>query len=130
MGNSWTAALEGPGEADATFVYEGQTLTLWADTDGKWTGSAKSRIDVSYNVSFVGDDGQEKNVSCTVPQQGGTTVCGSSTHILGANNANCEIKLDCGVPSLPNGAVKMHVVGRTGTNVVSVRKMSLNVRVD
>ena len=47
----------------------------------------------------------------------------NSTH-----SGDCELKLPCAVPAIPEGEASVHVVGTTGKDVIEVRKMSINVR--
>jgi hypothetical protein len=122
-----TAELLGPGTTEASFEASGKQLTLWADTDGKWRGGENSKMDVSYEIDVVRGGANLAHLSCSTASSG-TQVCGTSTTINSAHDADCEIALACKLPDLAAGTFQLKVTGRTGPNVTLVRKMSLNVR--
>lgn len=46
-----TAELKGPGTATAHFPSTPKPLTIWADTDVKWTGGEHSKPDISFRAT-------------------------------------------------------------------------------
>lgn len=122
-----TASLRNAGAVDIKFRPPGKKLVLWADTDMKWKGPKTSKPDVSYEIEIMQGGKVVNKVSCSTNERAGTSICGSHSNIMGTHDADCEIELACSFPAL-SGEVELHVVGKTGPNVISSQKMSLNIR--
>lgn len=124
-----SAALAGPGTAEARFVAGAKPLSLWADTDGEWKGGKSAKLDVTYDVVFQRGDDVLARLSCSTADVR-STICGTHKHVGGVHDADCELKLACAVPSLPAGDVRMQVTASTGPNVTLARKLTLHLRED
>jgi hypothetical protein len=123
-----SAELSGPGTTVARFAATGKPVQLWADTDMKWTGSKDSKPEVFYEIDVRQEGKTVGHVSCSTTDRAGTTVCGTHSNIMGKHDADCEIALACQLPPFGAGVIELQVTGRTGGNVLSVKKMSLNIR--
>lgn len=125
-----TAELKGPGTATTHFASTPKPVTVWADTDAKWTGGEHSKPEISYEVDVRQNGKDVGNVSCSTTNSGGKTVCGTDSNIMGTHDADCEYLLACTLPALQPGDVEVKVTGATGANVKSTKKMSLNFRAE
>jgi len=125
-----TAQLAGPGTAATHFASTVKPMTIWADTDVKWTGGEHSRPDLTYEIDVTQGGKGVGHVSCSVANHGGRQVCGTDSTFGNTRDADCEILLGCTLPSLPLGDIEVKVVGATGPNVKSTKKMSLNFRAE
>ncbi len=125
-----TAELHGPGKASVRFVPNGAKVVLWADTDAKWKGAKSSKPDITYEIDVRQAGKVVGHTACSTAAHGGTSICGSTTNLFGTLDADCEIALACMLPTVGPGEVELQVTGATGNNVVSVKKMSLNLRED
>ena len=124
-----SAELTGPGIAEAQFIATGGKATLWADLDGAWSGTKNSQMEVRYEVELVQNGATIGSLVCdTKANRGSSSVCGTHSDIHGEHEGDCEISLDCPLPQLPAGATVMRVKATTGSNVKSVKRMSLNLR--
>ncbi len=124
-----SAALTGPGTAEASFVASGKPLRLWADTDGEWKGGKSAKLNVTYDVVVLRSGQELTRITCTT-EDVRSTVCGVHKHVDGVHDADCELQLGCALPSLTPGDVQLRVTATTGPNVTLARKLSLNVRED
>ena len=120
-----TAALSGPGTATTHVQALGKT-EVWADTDIKWAGGSSSKPELDYDLELSQGGKSIGRIKCST-ERGGTSVCGSTTNIMGEHSGDCEYLLPCEFPSV-SGDIEVKVTGRTGGNVKSVKKMSLNFR--
>ena len=120
-----TAELHGAGTAEAHFTSTGAPLVLWADTDGKWSGGkvfpAHYEIDVLSGTSTLG------HVACDTKDEN-VSVCGTKIELNATISADCELKLECQLPTIPSGDATLRVTGTPGKNVIETRRMSINVR--
>lgn len=125
-----TAELKGPGTATTRFAWAGKPMEIWADTDAIWDGPKSSKPEINYEVDVRQNGKDVGHVSCSTGSRGGTSICGSTTNIMGKHDGDCEYLLTCKLPALQVGDVEVKVVGTTGSNVRSTKKMSLNFRND
>lgn len=122
-----TASLPGAGKTTTTFVPSSKGVVVWADTDAKWFGPDRSNPDFTYDIEAARDG---KSIAKFVCSTKGVTVsmCGVNSTFGDRHDADCELKLPCAVPNLGPGEVELTVTGKVGPNVLSVKKMSLNLR--
>lgn len=125
-----TADLKGPGTATTRFAWSGKPVAIWADTDAVWNGPKNSKPEINYEVDVSQNGKNVGHVSCSTNDRGATSVCGSTTNVMGKHDGDCEMILTCTLPPLQLGEVEVKVVGTTGANVRSTKKMSLNFRHD
>lgn len=121
-----TAPLMGPGTVTAHVVATGP-IQVWADTDVRWVGPKSSKPELEYDVELKQNGKDVGRLQCSTSDRSGTSICGGHSNIMGEHNADCEISLNCPFPSI-SGDIEVKVTGRTGANVKSVKKMSLNFR--
>lgn len=125
-----TAELHGPGLAETMIQASGKKkLALWADLDGKWTGSDNSNMEIVYEVDVLQNGKPLGHLSCSTADSS-TRVCGTVMTVNDSHDADCELALPCKVPPVAAGDVIFKVKATLGSNAKSVRKMSLNVRED
>lgn len=104
--------------------------TIWADTDGEWTGAPKSYMSVAYTIEVMEGGKATGAVTCDTSATE-SAVCGSITNIGGHHSGDCELRLStCKVPNGATGAVTLKITAKTGANVTVARNLSLNFRVD
>jgi hypothetical protein len=126
-----TAHLTSPGTAEVHFRGSSKSFSLWSDYDGTWTGAHKhSRMPLHYDIEVLENGKSLAKLSCNTESSGGTAVCGSETTFGGEHTGNCEVKLDCSLPTLAPGDVTLKVAGKYAdpTRVKRVSNMSINVR--
>lgn len=123
-----TAPLSGPGTVTTHLVATGRPIQVWADTDVSWVGQKSSKPDLEYVLDLKQNGQDVGHLECSTTARSGTSICGTHSNIMGEHRADCEISLDCPFPNL-SGDIEIRVTGRTGGNVKSVKKMSLNFRV-
>jgi len=122
-----TVSLTGAGKASTTFTAGQKPLSLWADTDAKWHGSKGSKPELTYTIDFTRDGKPLGSTTCSTKEVG-AVFCGVHSTVGGTHDADCEMRLGCGVPALGAGPVEIAVTGAVGPNVKSVKMMSINVR--
>jgi hypothetical protein len=126
-----TAHLTAPGSAEVHFRGSSKSFSLWSDYDGTWTGTnRRSRMPLHYDVEVLEGTKSLAKLSCNTESSGGTAVCGSETTFGGEHTGNCEVSLDCSLPTLAPGDVTLKVTGKYAdpSRVRRVSNMSLNVR--
>jgi len=121
-----SALLHGAGEAVVRFQSTGEPVALWADLDGRWTGSADSStlneiLPVHYELDFIQRGRTVRHVSVD------TQVRRPVVRHICTVAPDCEIYLMELAP-LPAGPVEVRVRGTPRRDVTSVRKMSLHIR--
>jgi hypothetical protein len=122
------AELRGDGATEARFVASGRPLELWADTNGSWSGSKNGYMMLHYEIDVLAGSKPIGHVTCDTQGTSSFVVCGTHNDIFGEQSGDCELRLDCQLPPLPNGEITLKVVGRKGPNVKKVKDMSINVR--
>jgi hypothetical protein len=124
-----TATLTGPGTAEAHFESTGAPVALWADTDGRWTGMSHSRFAAHYEIDVLGGSGKGKvgHVACDTKDSSQQT-CGVSVTEGNTHRGDCEIRLNCTLPTIPAGPATLRVTGTVGAGTSDVKNMSINVR--
>jgi hypothetical protein len=122
-----TAALSGPGTADATFTSTGKPIVLWADTDGEWQGGSHSHFAAHYEIDVSAGANKLGHVACDT-KDSSTSVCGTEVTVNNEHRGDCELALACTLPAIPAGPAALHVVATTGAGTKNVKKMSINVR--
>lgn len=121
-----SAGLRAAGSASTTFESKGEPLSLWADLDGYFTGSAGSEtlddiLPVHYEVDFVQGGTVVRHVS--VDTQVRRTVQKKYCTVA----PTCEVFLQELSP-FPPGPVEMRVTATPAPNVTRVSNLSLGVR--
>ena len=122
-----TAELYGPGTADAHFVSTGAPAVLWADTDGKWHGGSHSHFAAHYEIDILSGTTRIGHISCDT-KDSSEAICGIKVSDGNSNRGDCELKLACKLPSIPQGPATLRVTGTLGPGTSDVKKMSINVR--
>lgn len=122
-----TANLAGTQSADVSFTADGKPLVLWADTDGEWHGGGNSRFAAHYDIDVMSGTNKLGHISCDTADAH-EEVCGTKISNGNDHHGDCEIKLECVVPTIPAGPASMHVVGTIGAGTSNVKKMNINIR--
>ncbi len=122
-----TAALSGPGTAEAHFQSTGAPVMLWADTDGAWHGGSSSHFAAHYEIDVLSRGAKTGHVSCDT-KDSSTSVCGVKVSSGNTHHGDCELKLACDLPPIPAGPATLRVVGSLGAGTSDVKNMSINVR--
>ena len=99
------------------------------DTAAKWKGTKSSKPDITCEIEVRQAGKAVGHIACSTADHG-TSICGSTTNVFGTLDADCEIALACKLPAVGPAEVELQVTGATGKNVLSVKKMSLNLRAD
>jgi hypothetical protein len=122
-----TAHLASPGTAEVHFR-PAKGLQLWSDYDGEWTGNHNAKMPIKYDIDVIQNGKSLGKIACNA-ETASTSVCGSSTTMNSDHTGNCEVKLDCSLPTLGPSEVTLKVTGRVDSSRVRrVTNMSLNVR--
>lgn len=121
-----SAPLRGAGEAVVRFTSTGEPVALWADLDGRWTGSADSSLlndilPVHYEIDFVKSGRIVRHVSVD------TQVRRPVSRKICTVAPDCEIYLMDLAP-FPPGPIEARVRGTPRGDVTAVAKMFLYVR--
>lgn len=121
------AVLHGTGSAEAQFQSSGKPIVLWADTDGEWEGGHDSHFPAHYEIDVFAKGAKVGHVSCDT-QSSSQSVCGSTFTVNSSHRGDCELRLACAVPAIPQGPASLQVAGTAGPGTANIKKMSIKVR--